>query len=800
MSVRLDELLARELATPGPLPSVMPSGRPWPLISIVTPTRNQGETIEATIRSVLEQGYPAVEHIVVDGASTDGTAAVLERYRDRLARVISEPDRGQSDAINKGMRLARGEIVGWLNSDDMLAPGALAAAAEALDRSGADVVSGVCLVHRGGALVRRHVTACGDGPLPLRELLDLERCWLDGQFFYQPEVLLTRRIWERAGGHVREDLYYSMDYELWLRLAEAGARLKVIGRPIALFREHPAQKTAQTEGGGFRGELPAARARFLADRGGGDVPAGAPAARRRALRVALLSDMGHEFGAGIGHRRVALALAAGGHEVLPLALGSSREWWGRATAGAILETLREERADLLVVGNIHGLRLEPEVIAAIAEHVPCVLYLHDMWWLTGGCAYAGTCDRFRTGCGVECQCPPPRVGAGGDPDRAWVTKRAVLSHPGVSVWTNSKWLRGVARRALEGIVEPARIQAVGLAMELDVLKPMDRRAARAAIGVEDDRLVVLASATSLDDPRKGMGVLLEAMERSGLRARGAEVVAMGRAGRADEGVRALGYVDGLESLARIYAGADVVVAPSTSEALGQVVLEAAACGRASVGFAVGGVPEAIEHGVSGVVVPRVDAGLLAEALAHLAADRGRLDELGFGARRWAEAEWSPVACARRVSVAMRESGLWWQMGLGARLDLSMEPPAVPMARVLAPSAPGWRSVSGLSAWREMSGGGFVRVVDGSSATIELVAESGGALRVIVVMTVERGGVEVGLEVEGGEVCRGISAGPGRDVVLSARVESTQPVVRTRIVASEAGAAWVRRAAVVREPS
>ncbi|QYU67892.1 glycosyltransferase [Leptolyngbya sp. 15MV] len=281
MSVRLDELLARELATPGPLPSVMPSGRPWPLISIVTPTRNQGETIEATIRSVLEQGYPAVEHIVVDGASTDGTAAVLERYRERLARVISEPDRGQSDAINKGMRQARGEIVGWLNSDDMLAPGALAAAAEALDRSGADVVSGVCLVPRGGELVRRHVTACGDGPLPLRELLDLERCWLDGQFFYQPEVLLTRRIWERAGGHVREDLYYSMDYELWLRLAEAGARLKVIGRPIALFCEHPAQKTAQTEGGGFRGELPAARARFLADRGGGDVPAGAPAARRR---------------------------------------------------------------------------------------------------------------------------------------------------------------------------------------------------------------------------------------------------------------------------------------------------------------------------------------------------------------------------------------------------------------------------------------------------------------------------------------------------------------------------------------
>ena len=157
----------------------------------------------------------------------------------------------------------------------MLEPGALAAMALAFHTSRADLVAGICHVHKDRQILARHVTTCLDGPLPLEDLLDLDANWMKGQFFYQPEVMFTREIWEKAGGRVQTDLYHSMDYELWLRMAHAGAKLKVIGRPQAYFRAHPDQKTAGTVVGGFRAELPLARDSFQARSGvddGGEQP------------------------------------------------------------------------------------------------------------------------------------------------------------------------------------------------------------------------------------------------------------------------------------------------------------------------------------------------------------------------------------------------------------------------------------------------------------------------------------------------------------------------------------------------
>ncbi len=228
--------------------------RPWPCrqpcpteapgrgIGIVTPSLNQGRFIEETILSVLHQDYPAVEHIVMDGGSTDETAAILARYQDRLAFAASEKDKGQSEAINKGPAPLTGEITvrTWLNADDMLAPGALAAVALAFATSGADLVAGICVIHDEGRILHRHLTAAADGPLSLAELLDLEGGWLEGEFFYSARGLLLARSRERAGGKVEEGSLLQHGLRA-LAALRRGRRVRCmgIGRPLGACFPRP---------------------------------------------------------------------------------------------------------------------------------------------------------------------------------------------------------------------------------------------------------------------------------------------------------------------------------------------------------------------------------------------------------------------------------------------------------------------------------------------------------------------------------------------------------------------------------
>jgi GT2 family glycosyltransferase len=206
-----------------------------PVISIVTPSFNQGAFIERTIRSVLDQGYPRLQYIVQDGGSTDGTAAILERYRGRLAWCASEPDKGQADAVNRGFRRATGDILAYLNSDDVLLPGALAYVANYFARHPhVDVVYG----HR--IVIDHEDCEVGRWVLPAHDNEALGWC----DYVPQETLFWRRRVWERIGGGLDEGFQFALDWDLLLRLRDAGAKLARVPHFLAAFRLHPDQKTS----------------------------------------------------------------------------------------------------------------------------------------------------------------------------------------------------------------------------------------------------------------------------------------------------------------------------------------------------------------------------------------------------------------------------------------------------------------------------------------------------------------------------------------------------------------------------
>ena len=188
-----------------------------PLVSIITPSYNSAEFIGATLASVAAQDYAPLEHIVVDGGSTDGT---LDRLRATSARWISEPDRGQTDALNKGLRLAQGEIIGWVNADDTYAPGAVAAAVEhLLAEPGIGLVFADCLwIDAAGAVLDTWHTR----PTTLDDLL------LDGCIIAHQSAFVRREVFETVGAF-DVNLRFVMDYEWLLRALSAFPARRVAG-------------------------------------------------------------------------------------------------------------------------------------------------------------------------------------------------------------------------------------------------------------------------------------------------------------------------------------------------------------------------------------------------------------------------------------------------------------------------------------------------------------------------------------------------------------------------------------------
>jgi len=211
-----------------------------PRISIITPSFNQGRFIEATIMSVLQQGYPNLEHIIVDGGSSDGTLAILARYPHLT--VISEPDRGQAEAVNKGLRRARGDIIGWLNSDDTYYPGALAGAAATIDPAkGIFIAMGRC------AYIDEDGEPTGaEHPSAFSSHQRVVAIW-KGYTIPNPAVFFHRNVYEECGG-LDESLYFALDYDLFCRYTSRFA-ITVVDRIWATYRLHQSAKTSEQNQG-----------------------------------------------------------------------------------------------------------------------------------------------------------------------------------------------------------------------------------------------------------------------------------------------------------------------------------------------------------------------------------------------------------------------------------------------------------------------------------------------------------------------------------------------------------------------
>jgi len=195
------------------LSDVTPSGGPWPKISIVTPSYNQKQFIEETIRSVLLQGYPNLEYIIMDGGSIDGSVEIINKYKKWLVYWVSEPDQGQSHAINKGFEKANGAIYLWLNSDDYLLKDALKNIAMAYKAS--PKAETWC----GGALLvnsdNKRLKVRWPKDLSLEGIVR----WHDNSF-QQSACFFSEKAWQKCGP-LNQSLHYAMDFDLWLKIAEA---------------------------------------------------------------------------------------------------------------------------------------------------------------------------------------------------------------------------------------------------------------------------------------------------------------------------------------------------------------------------------------------------------------------------------------------------------------------------------------------------------------------------------------------------------------------------------------------------
>lgn len=208
------------------------------LVSIVTPSFNQARFIEATMMSVLGQDYPHIEYFVIDGGSTDGSVEIINKYADRLAGWVSEKDKGQTDAINKGFSRAKGDVLAWLNSDDIYEPGAVRKAVQYLvaHPEAGMVYADANFIDAAGKVIGRFPAAQTDYAKLRRGYVHIP----------QQAAFFRGDLWRKVGP-LDDCFYFAMDYDLWVRLAKLAPLAYLPGEVWANFRLHGDAKTISAD-------------------------------------------------------------------------------------------------------------------------------------------------------------------------------------------------------------------------------------------------------------------------------------------------------------------------------------------------------------------------------------------------------------------------------------------------------------------------------------------------------------------------------------------------------------------------
>ena len=206
----------------------------YPKITIVTPSYNQGQFLEDTILSVLGQNYPNLEYIVMDGGSSDNSVDILKKYDNELSYWESQKDKGQSDAINRGFTRSTGDILMWLNSDDMLMPNVLKFIAQTFLENGDCLYFGNCIHFRENT----YLWSTGSNLVET----SLRNRIKDLAYIIQPSSFWTKKIWLEIGS-LNENLHYTFDWEWFIRVSDAGYSFKALSKPLSIYRYHEDHKS-----------------------------------------------------------------------------------------------------------------------------------------------------------------------------------------------------------------------------------------------------------------------------------------------------------------------------------------------------------------------------------------------------------------------------------------------------------------------------------------------------------------------------------------------------------------------------